>query len=84
MYFNDRPFPDKESGNEAFVKCFDDKSAEEHCPERYKAMKTWVENTEKASNLKLCHVRSSEYQKSTSSIVARVMSFPGGVRVRVI
>ncbi|KAL9959510.1 hypothetical protein ACROYT_G032837 [Oculina patagonica] len=50
MYFNDKPFPAKESGNEAFINCYDKKSAEASCPERFKAMNAWIANTEKASN----------------------------------
>ncbi len=50
MYFNDKPFPAKESGNEAFINCYDTKSAEASCPERFKAMNAWIANTEKASN----------------------------------
>lgn len=48
MYFNDQPFPNNETGKEAFVKCNDLKSAEAYCPKRYKAMKAWIENTDKA------------------------------------
>lgn len=48
MYFNDQPFPANESGKEAVVKCNDLKSAEAYCPKRYKAMKAWIENTDKA------------------------------------
>ena len=48
MYFNDKPFPGNESGEEAFIKCNDIKSAEAYCPKRYKAMKAWIENNEKA------------------------------------
>ena len=47
-YFNDKPFPANESGKEAFIKCNDAKSAEAYCPKRYKAMKAWIENNEKA------------------------------------
>lgn len=50
MYFNDKPFPLRESGEEAFVNCFDNKSAEDKCPERYKAMKAWLKNTDTVSN----------------------------------
>ena len=47
-YFNDKRFPANESGEEAFIKCNDIKSAEAYCPKRYKAMKAWIENGEKA------------------------------------
>ena len=47
-YFNDKPFPANESGEEAFIKCNDTKNAEAYCPKRYKAMKAWIENNEKA------------------------------------
>jgi len=46
-YFNDKSFPANESGDEAFIKCNDIKSAEAYCPKRYKAMKAWIDNTEK-------------------------------------
>lgn len=47
--FNERSFPVEESNDKAFVKCFDDKSAKEHCPQRWEAMQTWIQNTAKVS-----------------------------------
>ena len=45
MFFNSQPFPASESGNAAFLKCHNTKSAQEHCPERWKAMQEWIKNT---------------------------------------
>ena len=50
MYFNDKPFPDNETGKEAFIKCYDNPSAEAYCPKRYKAMQAWIKNSREASN----------------------------------
>ena len=49
MSFNSKPFPNNESGNDAFLKCIDSKSAQAYCPERWKAMQLWIENTVKVS-----------------------------------
>lgn len=45
MSFNSKPFPANESGNDAHIKCYDDKSAQEYCPERWKALQKWITNT---------------------------------------
>jgi len=47
MSFNSKPFPSNESGNDAFIKCIDSKSAQAYCPERWKAMQLWIKNTDK-------------------------------------
>ena len=44
MWFNSEPFPSSESDEDAFVKCRDAESAEEYCPERWKAMQKWIKN----------------------------------------
>jgi len=49
MSFNSKPFPSNESGNDAFIKCIDSKSAQAYCPERWKAMQLWIKNTDKVS-----------------------------------
>ena len=48
MSFN-KPFPNNESGDNAFIKCTDPKSAQAYCPERWKAMQLWIKNTVKVS-----------------------------------
>ena len=53
MSFNIKPFPVNESDNNAFIKCMDDKSAQAHCPERWKAMQVWIANTVKVSRLEV-------------------------------
>ena len=45
MWFNSQPFPSSESGDDAFIKCRDPTSAQEHCPERWNAMQKWITNT---------------------------------------
>lgn len=45
MSFNNKPFPANESDENAYIKCYDDKSAQGYCPERWKAMQKWIENT---------------------------------------
>jgi len=45
-YFNDKPFPSKESDDSAFINCTDADSAKLYCPERWKAMQAWIKNTE--------------------------------------
>lgn len=49
MSFNSKPFPSNESGDNAFIKCNDPKSAQAYCPERWKAMQLWIKNTVKVS-----------------------------------
>ena len=49
MSFNSKPFPNNESDNNAFIKCFDSKSAQAYCPERWKALQLWIKNTVKVS-----------------------------------
>ena len=49
MSFNSKPFPSNESDNNAFIKCFDPKSAQAYCPERWKALQLWIKNTVKVS-----------------------------------
>ena len=49
MSFNSKPFPNNESGENAFIKCNDSKSAQAYCPERWKAMQLWIKNTVKVS-----------------------------------
>lgn len=45
QWFNSQPFPSSESGEDAFVKCHDTASAQVHCPERWKALQSWIKNT---------------------------------------
>ncbi|XP_078384992.1 uncharacterized protein LOC144667449 [Oculina patagonica] len=45
MPFNSKPFPSNESGDVAFRKCIDPKSAQAYCPQRWKAMQAWINNT---------------------------------------
>ena len=49
MSFNNKPFPANESDENAYIKCYDDKSAQGYCPERWKAMQKWIENTVEVS-----------------------------------
>ena len=35
MSFNNKPFPANESDENAYIKCYDDKSAQGYCPERW-------------------------------------------------
>ena len=49
--FNSKPFPSNESGDLAFVKCADPQSAQAYCPERWKAMQLWINNTFEVSKL---------------------------------
>ena len=51
MSFNSEPFPSNESDNDAFIKCFDSESAQAYCPERWKAMQLWIQNTVKVSRI---------------------------------
>ncbi|XP_067024148.1 uncharacterized protein [Acropora muricata] len=46
MSFNIKGFPGNESDENAFRLCVDDKSAQAYCPERWKAMRAWIANTE--------------------------------------
>ena len=45
MFFNDGPFPVNESGEDAYMKCYDTLGALNHCPERWKALERWVNST---------------------------------------
>lgn len=46
MSFNIKGFPGNESDENAFRRCVDDKSAQAYCPERWKAIRAWIANTE--------------------------------------
>ena len=50
MWFNSRPFPSNENGNDAFIKCHDATSAQANCPERWKALQKWIKNTNNVSS----------------------------------
>lgn len=47
MSFNTEEFPRNESDANAYVKCMDEKSAQAYCPKRWKAMRAWIDNTQK-------------------------------------
>lgn len=49
MSFNIKSFPSNESGELAFIKCNDQKSAQAYCPQRWKALQAWIQNTIKVS-----------------------------------
>lgn len=43
MYFNENPFPENESNEEAFRKCKSEEAAQIYCPQRYKTMLKWLD-----------------------------------------
>ncbi|XP_022779081.1 uncharacterized protein LOC111320683 isoform X1 [Stylophora pistillata] len=47
MYFNENPFPENESNEEAFRKCKSEEAAQNYCPERYKTMLKWLDLSRK-------------------------------------
>ena len=53
MSFNIEEFPRNESDTNAYVKCMDDTSAQAYCPKRWKAMRAWIDNTQKVSELQI-------------------------------
>ena len=54
MSFNTKGFPGNESDGNAFRVCVDDKSAQAYCPERWKAMRAWIENTRNVCKSNTC------------------------------
>ena len=44
-WFNSQPFPINESGNDAFINCYEPISAQANCPQRWNAMQKWINNT---------------------------------------
>lgn len=46
MFFNEKPFPASESEEAAFFRCTTEKSSQEFCPTRWKAMQAWIKDTE--------------------------------------
>ena len=54
MSFNIKGFPGNESDENAFRLCVDDKSAQAYCPERWKAMRAWIANTENVCRTNIC------------------------------
>ena len=47
MFHNKEKFPANESGDIAFLKCTSPDSARRFCPQRFKAMKGWIDATKK-------------------------------------
>lgn len=75
MYFNDKPFPDNETSNDAFIKCYDDASAKAYCPKRYKAMQAWIKNSKEASSFgRLLRMSDNSEQKWWSANLAHPLA----------
>lgn len=70
MSFNTEEFPRNESDANAYVKCMDEKSAQAYCPKRWKAMRAWIDNTQKVSELQMrMHDPPVEYLYQTMFLV---------------
>lgn len=71
MYFNDKPFPDNETGNDAFIKCFDDASAKAYCPKRYKAMQSWIKNSKEVENIIKPYLKNFLYDSGPKNCIPK-------------
>ena len=49
MFFNRDPFPDDESGDEAYMKCAYPVGARAFCPVRWRALQKWINYTKHVS-----------------------------------
>lgn len=71
MYFNDKPFPDNETSNDAFIKCYDDASAKAYCPKRYKAMQAWIKNSKEVENIIKPYLKNFLYDSGPKNCIPK-------------
>lgn len=65
MFFNRDPFPDDESGDEAYIKCADHVGARAFCPVRWRALQKWINYTKQVAEVLTPKIKDLFYDSSS-------------------